>query len=331
MKPTVLVTEKEFLKGREVFEACPDLTCLPAACDESTLARRIQDHKARAAIVGVDPYAGPLYEALAGGLIARFGVGCDGIDRNRCERHNVVLKNTPGVLDVSVAEHTVWLMGALARKIVWADRALRAGTFRSDSGEELAGKTLLLIGFGQIARRVARIAGIGIGMRVLAFDRLTLARQAELSHIAEETFLAHHGLADYGNDLNSLLARADLVSLHLSATPETRHFVDDRWLSECKKGALLINTSRGPIVDENALFDALASRQLSAAALDVFEHEPYQPVDPKKDLRTLQTVILTPHIGSNTHQANLRMAEMTLHHCRDFLQSGNVVLRSASS
>lgn len=319
MKPIVLVTEKELEKGRDVFEACAEVTCEPAPRDEAPLATRIRDTQAKAVIVGVEKYIGPLYEALAGGLIARFGVGCDGIDKDLCAKHNTILTNTPGVLDRSVAEHAIWLMGALARRIVEGDRNVRHGEFALPGGEELCGKNLLLVGFGRIARLVAQIAGAGLGMNVTAFDILTLDQQAAASGVAAQDLLDQHSLAHYTCDLEHALSVADIVSIHMPANLSTYHFFDARRVSMCKDGAVLINTARGPIVDEVVLYDALTSGQLSSAGIDVYETEPYAPVDAKKDLRTLPNVVLTPHIGSNTRQSNRRMAEASLANCRAFL------------
>ncbi len=319
MKPTILITEKEYHKGKEVFEACAEFNCLPVSEDEAVLAGEIKRHKARTVIVGVDKYAGALYDAVAGGLIARFGVGYDGIDKSLCQKNNIILTNTPGALDRSVAEHAVWLMGALARKIIPADATMRLGKFSSGPGEEIAGKTLLLVGLGKIAKVVAHIAGLGLGMNVLAFDVLDLKTQAKNLNLTEEEFLKRFSLTCYSTDIESLLGRADFISIHVPSNPSTYHFFDARRLGLCKKDAYLINTARGPIVDECALFDTLTAGRLAGAALDVFENEPYKPLDPKRDLRTLANILLTPHIGANTRQANRRMAELALENCRNFL------------
>jgi phosphoglycerate dehydrogenase-like enzyme len=119
--------------------------------------------------------------------------------------------------------------------------------------------------------------------------------------------------------IERILGQADVVSLHLPATPQTRRLLDAGWLRQMKAGALLINTARGAVLDEAALFDALEERRLGGAALDVFEQEPYRPVAPDKDLRTLENVVLTPHIGSNTREANQRMAVASLQNVRHFL------------
>lgn len=311
---TILVTELEFAKAAEVFRDAQGVRCEPAAADETGLARAVAAHGVRAVIVGVTPYRGPLYEALGRNgpaLIARFGVGHDSIDKPLARQHGIVVTNTPGVLDSSVAEHTLWLMGCLARKVVRAETRLRGGEFAGEVGVELCGKTLGILGFGAIGRRVAGIAHFGFGMKVAACARTSPDRVTEA--------IARHGVEEYTTDAESLLRQCDFLSVHLPVVPSTLRFVNAARLAWLKPGAMLINTARGAVLDEEALYDALASGRLAGAALDVFQREPYVPVHPDKDLRQLQHVVLTPHIGSNTREANQRMAVASLQNVRHFL------------
>jgi phosphoglycerate dehydrogenase-like enzyme len=314
MTETVLVSELEYAKGRDVFQAAAELRVQPAPVDELELAAAVLAAGARAVIVGVMPYLGPLYEALAevaagrGALIARFGVGHDSIDKRQAAARGITVTNTPGVLDQSVAEHTVWLMGCLAKNVARGDASLHAGQFQGMAGIELGGRTLGLVGCGPIGRRVARIAHHGLGMCVLAAGRRSAAEIGDVD-----------GVDRYTNEVDQVFREADVVSLHVPATAETRHFVDRRRLGLMRPSALLVNTARGVLVDERALFDALAGDVIGGAALDVFETEPYVPVAPDKDLRQLSNVVLTPHIGSNTREANRRMAEASLHCALEFL------------
>jgi len=318
MKPAILITEQQFAKGGDVFEACAEVDCISAPGDEAPLAKMVEEKQAKAVIVGVEKYTGALYSALANGIISRFGVGYDSISREQCRKHNVILTNTPGVLDVSVAEHAVFLMGALVRSIPQSDHAMRAGSFQASAGAELFGKTLLVAGFGRIGRRMAAIAGFGLGMNVIAFGRTPLADHADAQQITSTEFLAKYSLSHYTTDIDSALPGADFISIHMASNDKTHHFFDARRLALCKKACSIINTARGPIIDESALFDALSQGRLAGAAIDVFEHEPYQPVHPAKDLRTLSNVVLTPHVGSNPLQANRRMTEMSLMNCLYF-------------
>ncbi len=312
--PIVLVTEKEYRKGEAVFRAAEGVRCEAAPEDEAGLAAAVAARGARVVVVGVATYRGPLYEALAangGGLIARFGVGHDGIDKSQARAHGIVVTNTPGALDASVAEHAIWLMGALARRVAELHRKVVDGGFAGAGGVEVCGRTLGVLGFGAIGRRVASIATRGFGMKVIACDQVPPEGMAGA--------LAGAGGGEYTADARAMFGAADFVSVHLPSTPATRHFVNAERISWMRPGAFLINTARGAVLDEAALFNALAAGRLAGAALDVFETEPYVPVDPARDLRTLSHVVLTPHVGSNTAEANRRMAVAALGNGRRFL------------
>jgi len=311
---TILVTELEFRKAESVFREAKDVRCEPAPVDETALAEAVVSRGARAVIVGVAPYRGVLYEALGknnGAIIARFGVGHDSVNKPLARQHGIIVTNTPGVLDVSVAEHALWLMGCLARKISRLEARLRAGEFAGEVGVELRGKTLGVLGFGAIGRRVAAIARFGFGMKVIACDQIPPDKMAEV--------VTANGVERYTTDAEELLRQSDFVSVHLPVVPSTQRFINATRLAWLKPGAMLVNTARGAVLDEEALYDALAAGRLAGAALDVFEREPYLPAHPDKDLRKLENVVLTPHVGSNTREANRRMAESALENVRCFL------------
>ncbi|MCX7826671.1 MAG: hypothetical protein N2689_14100 [Verrucomicrobiae bacterium] len=310
---TVLVTESEFRKAEQVFRAATDVRCEPVAPDETTLAAAVAARGVRAVIVGVASYRGPLYESLGkrnGGIIARFGVGHDNINKPLARRHGIIVTNTPGALAISVAEHALWLMGCLARRINRLEARLRAGEFAADAGTELRGKTLGVLGFGAIGRRVAAMAHFGFGMRIVACDCIPARQLSEALSVC--------GVERYTNDAQELFRAPDIVSVHLPANPSTHRFINAERLAWLKPSAMLINTARGAVLDEEALYDALTSGRLAGAALDVFETEPYRPAHPDKDLRRLENVVLTPHIGSNTREANQRMGEASLANVRAF-------------
>ncbi|NLX06322.1 MAG: hypothetical protein GXY33_14385 [Phycisphaerae bacterium] len=319
MKDVVLVTSVQYAKGRPVWDQADDLDVREAPAVEADLARAVCRTGCRAVILGVDRYTGPLYEAVAGGLIARFGVGYDGVDQRLCREHNVTLTNTPGVLTRSVAEHAMWLMGAVTRNVACEDRRMREGRWSSSAGVELFGKTLLAAGFGQIGRAVARIAGAGFGMNVIGFGRRPLDQLSQEENLSPAEFLGRHHLQSYTSDIDAALPEADAVSVHMASTPETHRFFDASRFARFREGAFFINTARGAVVDEAALYQALRSGRLAGAGLDVFEKEPYAPADPQADLRTLDNVVMTPHTGSNTRESNRRMAQTALQNCRDFL------------
>jgi len=274
--------------------------------------------------VGVVPYLGPLYESLEkvagpqGAIISRFGVGYDSIDLECARKHSVIVTNTPGVLDISVAEHTVWLIGSLVRHVAKLDAAMKTGDFLPRTGMELRGKTLGILGFGGIGRRVAAIAHFGFGMRVIAAGRADGEELSRREGTAIGDIQRQYGVGQYTNDMELVLRQADVLSIHLPAVATTENFVDADRLAMMKRDALLINTARGAVLDEDALYDALSSSRLAGAALDVFECEPYQPTSPHKDLRLLDSVVLTPHVGSNTREANARMAKASLENVANF-------------
>lgn len=318
MSETVLVTEKEFAKAEPVFRHAKDFVVVAAPAEEVALADAVMKNSARVVIVGVERYAGPLYHALKSvsngrqSLIARFGVGHDGVDKTLSRQHGIIVCNTPGALDISVAEHTLWLIGNLARRIAQLDARMRAGAFTGETGRERHGKLLGVLGFGPIGRRVAAMARFGFGMRVWAaatanVEQLEAREKRSLAEIQTTCGLEH-----YTNNADELFRECDFLSIHLPATPATRHFVNAAPLKLVKPGALLVNTARGSVVDEAALCDALNHGPLAGAALDVFAREPYEPVAPGKVLRRLANVLLTPHVGSNTYEANQRMAEACL-------------------
>ena len=298
----VLVTEPEYRKAEASFLSAPGFACLRAPEAEGDLAPAIRDARASYVVVGPRSYSGALYDALPkGGVIARFGVGHDGIDKTKATAAGLFCTNTPGVLNQSVAEHTMLLVAAAARMLTGLSAGMARGAWEPAIGAELQGKTLAVIGCGGIGRAAARIASLGYGMRVVGCTRPGAPPPDVLEHFAEVT-----------NDFAIAARRADFVSLHMSADRGNRRWIDRERLASLGERCWLINTARGSLVDEAALFDALAGRRIAGAALDVFAREPYDPVEGSGDLRSLPNVILTPHVGSNTSEANRRMAERAL-------------------
>ena len=325
MPECVLVTEPEYLKGEEIFAIVEDLELVRIGVEEQELADAILARNVRAVIIGHNRYTGPLYAALkrtgtaSGAILARFGVGHDGLDKVQTRAHGIAVTNTPGTLDASVAEHVFWLLGGLVKRLPQLDARFRGGQFTGCTGVELCGQTLGLLGFGGIARQVARIAHFGLGMRVLACGRRSAEQLERDEGRPWSGLLVRWGLAEYTTDPDRICRESDAISIHLPAQADTLQFVDARRLALLKRTAWLINTSRGSVVDEAALYDALHGGRIAGAGLDVFQAEPYLPVAPDKDLRQLDNVLLTPHVGSNTRAANRRMAEASLANVRAFL------------
>jgi phosphoglycerate dehydrogenase-like enzyme len=299
--PTVLVTELEYRKAAASFVSASGLVCEPAPETEMELAAAIRSARASHVVIGARTYAGALYDALPpGGVIARFGVGHDGVDKARATAARLLCTNTPGVLNQSVAEHTMLLVAAASRMLPAMATNMTRQVWEPAVGGELCGRTLAVIGCGGIGRFVARIAARGYGMRVVGCCR-TGAPPPALPYFADVT-----------NDFATAVRDADFVSLHMSASADNRRWVNRERLAQLDGRTWLINTARGSLVDEAALYAALADRRLAGAALDVFVREPYEPVEGGGDFRALPNVILTPHVGSNTVEANRRMAERAL-------------------
>jgi glyoxylate reductase len=228
-------------------------------------------------------------------IVANVAVGYDNIDVPACSRRGVVVSNTPGVLDETTADFAWLLMMAAARRLVEADQYVRAGNwqgwnFDQFCGTDVWGKTIGIVGFGRIGRAVARRAG-GFGMKVLYHSRTRAPGDIEKEFRAEY------------RDLNALLAESDFVTLHVPLNAETRQMFDAPKLFRMKPTAFLINTSRGPVVDEAALVHALESQKIAGAGLDVFEQEPFVHPGLKRP-----NVVLAPHLGSASHETRARMA-----------------------
>lgn len=222
-------------------------------------------------------------------IVANTAVGYDNLDLPALARRAITATNTPGVLVDATADLTLALLLAVTRRVAEGDRLIRAGTpwswdiaFMLGSG--LQGKRLGIVGYGRIGRAVATRAE-AFGMEVV-----------------------QHSRSGGSLPLDELLATSDVVSLHCPLTDETRHLIDAAALRAMKPGAYLVNTARGPIVDETALAAALESGELAGAALDVYEHEPQVPAR----LQTLGNVVLAPHLGSATVETRTRMAELAV-------------------
>jgi D-3-phosphoglycerate dehydrogenase len=241
-------------------------------------------------------------------VVARAGTGVDNVDLDAASARGIVVMNAPGANSISVAEHALALMLAAARAIPRADASMKEGRWTKKGllGAELRGKTLGVVGLGRIGQAVASRA-LGFGMSVVAHD----------------PYIAAHVAQDLGVELlalDELCARADYITLHLPSTPATRHLFDAARLSRCKPGVRIVNTSRGDLIDEGALADAIESGHVAGAGLDVFEVEP--PADTR--LTMLSQVVATPHIAASTLEAQELVGLETVTSVRDFLRDGIV-------
>jgi len=232
-------------------------------------------------------------------IVANYAVGFDNIDLAAAEKRGVVITNTPDVLNETVAEHTFTLMLAIAHRIVEADTFMRAGKYTGWApmlllGDDISHKTLGVVGLGRIGSRVAEHGVKGFNMNILYYD---IARN--------ESFEKELG-AIYKNSVEDILKEADFVSIHVPLLPQTKHLINADRLKMMKKTAYLINTSRGPVIDEQALVEALRNKVIKGAALDVFENEPAMA----EGLKDLDNVIVTPHIASATEETRQKMSEV---------------------
>jgi phosphoglycerate dehydrogenase-like enzyme len=237
-------------------------------------------------------------------LVSILGTGTDNVDLAAARRRGITVTNTPAVGAPSVAELTFGLMLAVVRAIPLSDGRLRQGRWQHVEGPELFGKTLGVLGLGAIGKRVA-LMGRGFGMRVIAWS---------VTHDPARAAALEVELVERDN----VFRRSDVVSLHLRNTPEVRGLVGARELSLMKSDAYLINTARGALVDADALAAALTSGQLAGAGLDVYTEEPL-PLE-RNPFRDLPNVVLTPHLGAVTHEANARSRAMPVDNILSFLE-----------
>ena len=247
------------------------------------------------AITGLDVIDEALFRAVPElRLVSKYGVGLDMIDLDAARRHGVSVRWTPGVNRLAVAELAICFMIALCRSVVPLARELAAGGWRHPGGRQLSSSTVGIVGCGHVGQQVARICR-AFGATVIAHDIRTY-----------DDFYRHTGVTPV--PLDALLRQSDIVTIHVPLDASTRGLIGARALGMMKPDALLINTARGGIVDEQALKEALVHQQLGGAAFDVFAAEP--PVD--RELLQLPTFIGTPHIGGGTREAVLAMGRAAI-------------------
>ena len=222
-------------------------------------------------------------------VVGNMAVGVDNIDLKACRRRKVHVVNTPGVLTDATAELTLTLLLACARRLPEGERLCRKNQFKGWLpdlllGKELRGKTAVIVGYGRIGKATAKLFR-ALGLRI-----------QPIRH------------KDTENRIQKLLKKADVISIHLPLKPETRHWLNARRIKLLSPGCIVLNTARGPLIDERALIIALKNRKIFAAGLDVFEHEPEIP----PLLRKLKNVVLLPHVGSATEETRRKMASLVI-------------------
>ncbi|MGQ9514128.1 MAG: hydroxyacid dehydrogenase [Thermoproteota archaeon] len=289
MKPKILVLLRHSLcpESVRILTEVGDLSIAPRFIENEELAELAKD--CIGIVLGGNKFGRDIIERSKKlRVISRHGVGVDNVDLDAATERGIVVTYTPGANSISVAEHTFALILALIRKINLADRSIRDGEWKGleFEGIELAGKTLGIIGLGAIGSNVAKRA-IAFEMNVLAYDPYVDRKRA--SELGVRLV-----------DLDLLLKSSDVVSIHASLTDRTRNMLSWREIGLLKPTAILVNTARGQLVDEEALIHALKERKILGAALDVFNCEPLPPNHP---LLKEQNVILTPHIAAFTKEA----------------------------
>src|SRR5262245_42767737 len=278
--------------GLELLEAATELIILPSYAPLEAViaaAREVEAILARTAkIPAAVVRAAPKLK-----IVSRHGVGVDSVDVAECTRQGVVVTITGEANAAAVSEHAFGMLLALANKLVQAHASVKAGEWERGRfvGGELEGKSLGLVGLGRIGSRMARQAQ-GFGMEVLVYDPYIDAQKAQQAG-ARLT------------DLQTLLRQADFISLHIPLTEESRHLIGRAELALMKPSAILINTARGGLIDEGALYEALVEQRIAGAALDVFEQEPLPGSYP---LAHLENVLCSPHVAGQTAEALVKMS-----------------------
>ena len=302
MRPKVFATRRIPPPGIELLSEACDVTVYEGslALDRGELLRSIRDKDGLVCIPQDRIDREVLDAAPSLKAISTYSVGYEHIDVEEATKRGIYIGYTPGVLTDATADLAFALLLAVARRIAEADRYVRAGKWQaplasmSMLGESVWEATLGIVGFGRIGRAVAARAN-GFQMRVLYYDSVRCAAEEERRLNAQYC------------DLNDLLAASDFVSIHVPYSRETHHLIAEKELKLMKPSAMLINTSRGSVIDEGAIARALKERWVAGAGLDVYEQEPLDPTSP---LLLLENVTIVPHIGSATRIARRKMAEL---------------------
>mgnify|MGYP000930767466 CR=1 FL=1 len=311
----VIIQRDLFLRSYEAFTTASEehgiVLIQTDVLDEDAMLKH-HNEGVNCIVIGAEAYSHKFYNSLREGTaVIRYGVGYNAVPIDICLRRNIKVSYTPDTLTDSVAEHTFALLLGVIRKIPKLHQSMQVGKWKGLTGIELKNKTIAVIGYGKIGQSVAKIAKYGFGMNVLVFNRRKITNNS-LDYL-------------FSNNFSEVVKDADIVTLHLASYPETQGFIDRRKIGMMKNGAILINTARGELVAEKDLYEALKCGKISAAGIDVFEKEPYQP-NSKYDFRKLTNVVLTPHCGSNTIEASKRIADMVIKNILAFYSSLEMVL-----
>lgn len=298
-KPKVLATRPLFPAAQEILNANCEMEywTKPERIPKEELLRKVKDKEGLVCLLTEKVNLELLSAAPKLRIASNVAVGFDNIDVDACTKRGVVATNTPGVLDETTADFAWTLLMAVSRRLIEGENLARSGNWKGWDldqlvGTDVWGKTLGIVGFGRIGKAMARRA-LGFNMKVVYADAVRAPEAVE-----KELKATYRGMTD-------LLAESDFVSVHVPLLPETRGLFDAPRFFKMKPTAYLINTSRGPVVDEAALVHALESGKIAGAALDVFENEPFIHPGLKRP-----NVVLTPHIASASVETRTKMACM---------------------
>lgn len=305
MSKKILITPRSFKNHKD--KAYPIIKAAGYDIIENTLGRTMTENELVESagqgvvgiIIGVDPLPASVLEKCTDlSAISKYGVGMDNIDLEKAKELGIKVKNALGTNNISVAELAIGLMFSMARHLPAISASVKGGSWDRVIGCELTGKRLGLIGGGQIGKEVAKRAR-GLEMEVTVYD----------PYFNDQGFLSQYNVTRC-QDVKEIFTDSDFISLHVPATNETKHMINTEAIRLMKPNAILINTSRGELVDEDALYQALSTERISGAAQDVFSSEP-----PEKDNKLLQldNFVLTSHIGAFTHEAVEKMVMVSTH------------------
>ena len=287
----VLITSRSFGKigdsaKKVLTDAGIEITNISADFDQAHFEKIIPEYDAL--IIGAHDFSEADMERCPNlKIICKHGVGLDNIHVNKAKELGIAVCNAPGTNSNAVADLALGLMLSVCRKISHSAALVREGVWKSHIGEDVCGKTVGLLGFGAIAKGVARRAR-GFGMKILAYDPFVTQLPEEFEGWVELC------------DMDKVITTCDILSVHIPLTPETKGIISTKELAKMKQGSYVINTARGGIVDEMALYEALKSGYLNGAAMDVVESEPMTPDHP---LLSLDNVVVTPHIAMYSKEA----------------------------
>ncbi len=312
MKPKILVCDGmssdifNKLKNNENFDVYPE-----AKNSQEVVAKEAVEADALVIRSATKPNQEFLDKCKNLKYIIRAGEGTDNIDKVHCKEIGIKVSNTPGANNNSAAEHAISLMFTLLRKTAWANSSMQEGKWEKSkfSGNEMTNKTVGIIGFGRIGQLVAKRL-TGFDPEILYFDPYASSHSVNYDNITRV------------ENLDDIFKKSDVITVHVPLMEKTKNFITKNHFDLMNSSAIFVNAARGGIVNEQDLIDALKEGKMKAAALDVFSTEPLKE---KTELHSLENLVLTPHLGGSTAEAQYRVGEMAYHQLKEFFNNGNLL------